>query len=616
VLDAVNAVFTRAAAEGEFGAYVPHSTACAAPPAGHTWSLSDASQPAPAALQPCSGWRDSLTVARVAAIEPRAQAEAAEVARAVQWAIHHLGVAPGDVMVLARRHAALAHVAEALRRLHVACVATEALRLGDLIEVRDLVATLDVLASPANDLSLAQALKSPLFGVSDGELLALSRRADRRATTPWWSALQSWPDAPTALARARELLAAWAADARQLPPHDLLDRVVHQGELLPRLAAAVPSERRGVAIAAVNALLGLSLSLDGGRHASVYRFVRVLRQCMVAVRAPIRDGAVQLLSIHGAKGLEARCVFVVDTDPNPARESDPDVLVDWPLEHDAPQRVAFIADLSAPCESLSAQRERERAAAQREELNALYVAMTRAREWLVFSRTAPRKAAGVASWWARVSPHATPMPRDDAAAGTSAHGEPMPLTVMELAPPKQRSPMQRSRAPAVAPAMPAAPITARLGQAVHRVLQWATATTEPPDFAAWAAAAGAEFDLPDDMAPAAAAIAQRIREQPALQRFFDRSTVLWSADEFDVMHQGELLRIDRLVRLGTPGRASWWVLDYKLALGAADDAALQAQLARYRVAVLPLAAGEPVHAAFITGDGALHEITPLAPTSE
>jgi ATP-dependent helicase/nuclease subunit A len=58
------------------------------------------------------------------------------------------------------------------------------------------------------------------------------------------------------------------------------------------------------------------------------------------------------------------------------------------------------------------------------------------------------------------------------------------------------------------------------------------------------------------------------------------------------------------------------VLDYKLAAGAADDAALQAQLARYRLAVLPLAAGEAVHAAFITGDGALHEIAPLAPTTE
>jgi ATP-dependent helicase/nuclease subunit A len=118
------------------------------------------------------------------------------------------------------------------------------------------------------------------------------------------------------------------------------------------------------------------------------------------------------------------------------------------------------------------------------------------------------------------------------------------------------------------------------------------------------------------MAPAAAAIAQRIRTQPALQRFFDRQTLLWSADEFDIVHRGELLRLDRLVRLGPPGRACWWVLDYKLALDAADDATLQAQLARYRAAVLPLAAGEPVRAAFITGDGALHEIAPLAPASE
>jgi ATP-dependent helicase/nuclease subunit A len=606
VLDAINAVFTQAQSAGEFDAFRAHSTACGDEP-GSAWHLPDP----PEAIAPeraaqavsASGWRDSLTVARTSAVEPRAQAEARDVARAVQWALRHADVRPADVMVLARRHTALARVAEALRALHVPCVATEALRLADLVEVRDLVAVLDVLASPANDLSLAQALKSPLFGASDAQLLALSQRVQRGAATPWWSALMQWHDAPAALARARMWLARWADDAQRLPPHDLLDRIVGQGELLPRLAAAAPPERRGLALAAVDALLGLSLALDGGRHASVYRFVRALRQRMVSVRAPLREDAVQLLSIHGAKGLEARWVFVVDADPNPPRESDPGVLVDWPLDRDAPQRVAFVADLAQPCQSLLPLRAAERAAAGREELNALYVAMTRAQEVLVFSRTPARKAAPEPSWWSRAQPHTQPWPEPRRAAADAAVDASRAITVVDL--PRVGHANADLSPPAASTSSPAA----RLGQTVHRVLQWATASGDPAiDYDALAAAAAAEFELAASAVGVAARMARTVRASAALRRFFDPAAVLWSADEFDLRHEGQWLRIDRLVRLGPAASPSWWVLDYKLALDAADDPALRAQLGRYRDAVQQLAGIDPVHAAFVTADGSLQEL--------
>ncbi|HSW22100.1 MAG TPA: hypothetical protein VLJ62_04985, partial [Burkholderiaceae bacterium] len=101
---------------------------------------------------------------------------------------------------------------------------------------------------------------------------------------------------------------------------------------------------------------------------------------------------------------------------------------------------------------------------------------------------------------------------------------------------------------------------------------------------------------------------QTIRDSVALQRFFDPALFAWSADEFDVVSQGESLRIDRLVRVGPDERPSWWVLDYKLAFDAAADENLRRQLTRYRDAVQALAGDAPVHAGFVTGDGALHEL--------
>jgi len=605
VIDAVNAVLGRAAADGDYEGFVSHSTQRAGEPGGEVRHLSDPPSDDKPAASRAAGWRDSLTVPRHDAKEPRARDEARRVARGVQQLISEGRVEPGDVMVLARRHASLARVAQELQALHVPCVATEELRLGSLIEVNDLVAVLDVLASPGHDLSLAQALKSPLFGVGDEHLLALARRASGRGATAWWSALHDWPDAPDALARARDLLARWSADARRLPPHDLLDRVVDQGDLMPRLAAAVPAERRVAAIAAVNGLLALSLSLDGGRHASVYNFVRALRQRALSVRAPARKDAVQLLTVHGVKGLEAPCVWVMDADPRDPSESKPGVLIDWPVDLDAPRHVAFVADLATPCASLAALRTQDQTAAQREELNALYVAMTRARDLLLFSRTPTRQDDARVSWWMRTLPHglvwslsdAPSTPHALAAAGTAA--------VTEL----PKLPGQSGAVPVPAPRAEASR-AAQLGRAVHRVLQWITAGQPSTDLRDLAAAALVEFDLPPAAGEAVASYAQSIRDSPALQRFFDPALFAWSADEFDVVSQGESLRIDRLVRMGPEQRPSWWVLDYKLAFDAAADEDLRRQLTRYRNAVQDLAGDAPVYAAFVTGDGALHELEP------
>ncbi len=243
--------------------------------------------------------------------------------------------------MLARKRSVLALAADALA-LHLPHVAPEDLLLSALPEVQDLLAMLDVLASPAQSLSLARALKSPLFGASDAELLELSRRASRCGG--WWPALLACDvDAGAALQRAATLCTAWARAAPTLPPHDLLDRIVHEGELMPRLAAVVPPERCARALDAVRALLAAALELDGGRYASPYGFVRALRSRKVLAPASQQEDAVRLLTIHGAKGLEARVVFLMDTQPEPTRTETATLLIDWPVDSAQPAQVAFVA---------------------------------------------------------------------------------------------------------------------------------------------------------------------------------------------------------------------------------------------------------------------------------
>lgn len=607
VVACVNAVFLAAAAQGEYAGFHAHSTEVAAHKPGRVFHLAQAMAPleAPALETPRDTWRDSLTVPRVMPKEPRALDEARRVARAVQTLVANGQYRSGDIMILARRRAALRGVVDQLRALDLPCVAAEDLRLADLAEVGDLDALLDVLASHGHDLSLARALKSPLFGASDAELLALSQRAALLpGSARWWHALQSWTQAPAALERARELLARWAGGAQTLPPHDLLDQIVDQGDLMARLASAVPPERRAVALAAVNALLSLSLALDGGRYSTVYRFVRALRQRALSVAAPSRVDAIRLMTIHGAKGLQARCVFVVDTDANPMHEARPTVMVDWPLQARAPRRVAFVVNARRPPQSLAALREADGTADAREGLNALYVAMTRASDMLVFSRTAPHNPRAVASWWSRVVAHTAEFAQTPIGANTIAPEQAPPRVPMLVPATVARDPVETSSPNAARDDQ-----AARLGQAIHRTLQWAAATpASRTDLNRLAVAAAHEFELADALVERVSAVASTMLHSAELAAYFDASGLLWSGDEVDVSHGGQVLRIDRLVRLGPPERSAWWVLDYKLDADAIQNPSYRAQLARYRDAVRTLVGAVPVHAAFATADGRLHEL--------
>jgi ATP-dependent helicase/nuclease subunit A len=538
-------------------------------------------------------WRDSLTQPRR---EPEAQRREAEVQAVAQAIVQQLdaGLAPRQVLVMARKRAPLRLLAQALQQRHVPCVAVDDASLIEAAEAQDLVAVLDALVSPQHRLSLARALRSPLFDASDEDLLALSQRAG--AAGDWWGALMAWSGEGDALSRARRLLPAWEEAARHLPPHDLLDRIVSQGELRERLAMRVPAARRAVALATVDAVLAQSLALDGGRYATPYAFVRALRRRTILVPAPDLGGSVRLLTVHGAKGLEADVVFVMDGDPQPNQTETATLLVDWPVQDSAPRRCAFVYNENdCPADLADAMAE-ERRAREREELNGLYVAMTRARRTLVLSATEPSRRGAAPSWWQRLEGLTQPwLP----GASEGAHARPEPSPEIVVLP-------RWSAAPQVPVAPPASDDSAatRLGSAVHRALEWFTGAGG--ELAVLAEAAAAEFDAP---AEEVVRVAGRILANPACARFFDAAMLRWAANEVPVSLDGAVLRIDRLVRLDEAGVDTWWVLDYKLQHRPEALQAYHVQLAGYRAAVQQAQPGARVRCAFIAGDGRLVEMS-------
>jgi len=141
---------------------------------------------------------------------------------------------------------------------------------------------------------------------------------------------------------------------------------------------------------------------------------------------------------------------------------------------------------------------------------------------------------------------------------------------------------------------------AAFGQAMHRLLEWAMPGEALPP--AHVRAAAREFMLDAQQARGAAVLAERIRAGAGAWAW-DERMIDWHGNEVTLVHEGETLRIDRLVRERASG--AWWILDYKSAARPERDAELIAQMQRYRAAVQHAYPGASVRVAFLTGQGEL-----------
>ncbi len=606
IVESLNTIFTQASERGEFGAYRRHTTEITSVGHAGILALPTAARQriggAPAASGSGAAWRDSLCTPRHSVEEVVREEEARHVGRAVEELIRLHGVRAGEIMVLCRKRQSLRFAAQALREVHVPFVALEDHALLDAPEVRDLVAVLDVLASTSHNLSLAQALRSPLFGASDADLMALARLAGGR--TSWWAVLTQEPPESTVLQRASALLQGWQLDATRLPPHDLLDRIVHQGEYRERVAAAVPLDQCATALQAIDALLEQALTLDGARYATPYNFVRALKRRSIRVTTPARDDAVQLLTVHGAKGLEARVVLIMDAQPEAATSRAPGLLVDWPVNSDAPQCCAFLYSEGRCPKSLQITLSAEVAAREREELNGLYVAMTRAKERLVMSATEPGRQTPGVSWWHRIQVHTTPW----VFSGTvDSHRTRPPATVRLRGLPTLERARRVPDSEASGPGEEADPTQRLLGRAVHRFLEWATPKRDDVHgLPKLAAAAAREFGAPADEV---LTVGRTILSSDECARFFDSRRLRWAGNEVPVNDGDDLLRIDRLVRMEETSGNEWWVLDYKLAHRPDQLPQYRDQLIRYRDAIARLEPHATVRCAFVTARGQVIEMT-------
>ncbi|MEM9344251.1 MAG: double-strand break repair helicase AddA [Pseudomonadota bacterium] len=297
----------------------------------------------------------------------------------------------GDILILVQSRTGTGDlfnsIIEACKKIVLSVAGADRLAISDELAVKDIVALLSFLALPEDDLSLATALRSPLFGWTEDDLFRL---AHGRGQKGLWQTLRQ-QDSPTT-AVLNDLRSA----ADFLRPYDLIERLLVRHRGRARLLARLGGEAED----GIDELLNQALRYEEGQAPSLTGFLAWFEGEAVEVKRSVGSaaGSIQVMTVHGAKGLERPVVILPDTMRAERQNRAPILLGDDGLPHWRP------SPKDQTPRALAKAADRVRAAEAKERQRLLYVAATRAESWLILCGAEPRdKQNRDAAWYKQAS---------------------------------------------------------------------------------------------------------------------------------------------------------------------------------------------------------------------
>jgi len=326
-------------------------------------------------------------------------------------------IRPGDIMILVQRRGVFAGaMLRALKRKGVAVAGADRLVLTEHIAVMDCMALARFLLLPQDDLSLAEVLKSPFVGLSEEALFEL---AYNRGDKSLWQQLKESSQSTSCLKRnAQDLRQSTLAldpavklQDDELRKNDFEQAYIFLSDLLAQTDYLAPYELFAHVLEAndgrrklyqrlgneiddpLNEFLALALDYGRTHPPSLQGFLHWLETGATEIKRDMEKGRdeVRILTVHGAKGLEAPVVFLPDTTRMPKHKNE----ILWMEDSIALWSPGQAYD-DKHCRTL---KEARRVDAEREYRRLLYVAMTRAEDELYICGWKGSKAISEGCWY-------------------------------------------------------------------------------------------------------------------------------------------------------------------------------------------------------------------------
>lgn len=286
------------------------------------------------------------------------------------------GVRPGDILILVRQRGALFEaIIRALKAAHVPVAGADRLLLTAHIAVMDLMALADALLLPEDDLALAIVLKSPLFGFDDDDLFRIAwDRGDKSLR----AALLARSAEDRKFAEAAGVVERLTDEARRVTPFTFYARLLGADGGRRRFLSRLGPEAND----ALDEFLNLALDYEKTEAASLQGFIAWLRAAQSEVKRDMEHGRdeVRVMTVHGAKGLEAPVVILADTTTRPSGYHPPRLI---PLPVSGAEGLVWAGNKDSDPAIVANARDAVLVANENEYRRLLYVAMTRAQAHLI-----------------------------------------------------------------------------------------------------------------------------------------------------------------------------------------------------------------------------------------
>ncbi len=364
-------------------------------------------------------------------------------------AFRERAVTADDVLILVQSRGPLfAAIIAALKRANLPTPGADRLSVTGHIVTADLMALADVLFNPEDDLLLAAVLRSPLFGISEDQLQSI---AMDRGSKSLWRSLSALARSEGWAGTALDRLESWRNRLDFERPYEFFAEVLFAESGLKLFHQRLGTEIDDV----VSAFLDLALEHERSAQPGLLGFIAEMRARDLAIKRELAEGGngVRVMTVHGAKGLEAPIVILADAASLPA-QSRPVYIKDGPRP-----LLAYV-----PNKGAHTQQSTERLLAPREVAETaeywrkLYVGMTRAEDELHVAGYLNKRSKVDGTWFEKVQQALAPDSIEVDLAGEEAKALRFPAVVPAPLPVKSHAaalPSDVAESPDMAPPSPA-----------------------------------------------------------------------------------------------------------------------------------------------------------------